>query len=314
MAEEGRAVIEENEALLRDWERARRAAGFKPRPGNADALQALEAHAGLRPLAGLGRGDILDWVASMDGQAPSGRLTYFSAARAFYAWAASAEEGILEKSPMAGMKQPKAPLPPAPIPREDDVRLLLTVTERDKTPMGTRDAAMIRLMCDTGGPRASEVATMLIAGRPGARAGVGLDLAHDTCAVVGKGDKARTWPISAKTGRAAARWVRARDRLPHAAGHPRLWIGFRGVGKAVTYTGVEDALERRCIAAGVPHMTPHKLRHFAYHHFLKAGGRESDAMLLFGWDDDTMPRRYARALAEERSLEAGYALAIGDQW
>lgn len=308
------AVIEENEALYRDWQRARAAEGYADLPRNRQALRSLEAHAGGRPLDGLGRADVQGWLGSLDWMAPSSRASYFSSARAFFNWAASEEEAVIGRSPMAGMRAPKDPLPPAPIPEEADVRLLIAVTERDRTPMGTRDAAMIRLMADTGGPRASELAGLLIAGRDGVPDKVGLDLDRDWCGTVGKGGAHRQWPIAAKTGRACARWVRARARLPQAAGHARLWVGFRIDSRPVTRSGVGSMLERRCAEAGIKPVHPHQLRHLAYHAFLLAGGREGDAMLLFGWQDDAMPRRYARELAAGRALQAGQALAIGDRW
>lgn len=309
-------MIPENEALLRDWERARKAGGSKGRPGNRDALRCLEERTGGRPFTGLTRGDILDWLGWLgDCRKPSTRLAYFSVARALYNWMTSEEEGILVRSPMHGMRQPACPLPPAPVFPEAEIRALLAACERDRSPIGIRDTAMIRLLADTGGPRASELAGMVIAGRPGVSVqGLGLDLARDMVGVTGKGDLFRQWPISPKTGRAAARWVRVRDRLPAAQGHPRLWVAFRGRGVPVTRSGVQRMLARRCEEAGIPRKHPHEIRHFSYHHYRDNGGNESDAMLLYGWVDDTMPRRYALGLAAERAMRAGHALAIGDRW
>lgn len=307
-----------NARLYRDWQRARAGEGFADLPRNRTALESLEASADGRPLDQLTRDDILNWVGGMDGIATSSRLTYWSSARAFYNWASSAEEGIIERSPMDKMKAPKDPPRPVPIPHEDHVRALIAAAEKDRTPMGTRDAAMIRLLADTGGPRASELAGLLIAGRPhpqGTAPGLGVDLDHDTVTVAGKGGKIRTWPMSARTGKAAARWLRLRDRTPKADRHARLWLPFSGpVERPVTYSGVEAMLERRCAAAGIPAMHPHQLRHFSYHHFLLAGGQLNDAKMLYGWDDDQMPARYARQLAGARAVKAGHALAIGDQW
>lgn len=304
-------MIAANEALYKDWQRNRAAEGHKDLPRHWYALSSLERYCGGLELAGLQRADIQAWLGTLGTMATSSRSSYYSSARAFYNWASSEDEQIIGVSPMRGMKQPADPLPPAAMPAIDEVKTLIAATEADKSVFGTRDVAMIRLMCDTGGPRATEVAMMLIAGRPGVPAGVGLDLDRDLCAVKGKGGLYRRWPISARTGRAAARWIRKRDQVP-AADAARLWTGYRQPG--MTYSGVEDMLERRCKEAGVRHITPHKLRHFSYHHYLLGGGRENDAMILYGWTDDTMPRRYARELAAYRALEAGHALAIGDQW
>lgn len=304
-----------NEALLRDWERARASEGSKPRDTNRHALERLEKHCGGKPLDTLDRDQIRDWLAEgMEGLSSGTRHTYFGTARAFYNFLAA--DDIIPASPMAGMKEPKKTATPVPIPSDDDVRLLLKTVGADKSPRGKRDEAMIRIMLDTGGPRASEVATMLIAGAaPKPRDVLGLDLARDVITVTGKGDKTRTWPVSSKTARAASRWVRAREGLRGAEGSPRLWIGFRAKpGAEFTRSGVQDVLERRCDEAGIRRIHPHQCRHFAYHHFLLAGGRKGDAMTLFGWDDETMPNHYAAALQDQRALAAGTMLAIGDQW
>jgi integrase/recombinase XerC len=306
-----------NAALYRDWQRARAARGYPPLPRNEYALISLQEHAGGRALTGLARADVLAWAGSMDAAAPATRATYWSSARAFYNWAASEEEGILQRSPMHGMTQPKNPPRPVPIPAEDHVRQLIAVTEADRTPKGRRDTAMIRVMVDTGGPRASEVAGMLLSGRPsppGTPGGLGIDLAHDRITVLGKGGKIRTWPISAKTGASIARWVRVRDGLRGADKHARAWHTFGSRDAPLSRSGVLQMLEDRCAAAGVPAVHPHQLRHLSYHWFLKAGGRLNDAMMLYGWDDDQMPRRYAASLAAERAIEAGNMLAIGDRW
>lgn len=303
-----------NEALYRSWQRKRKGEGFAELPRNHQALAALEQFCGGKPLTAVTRDDVLRWAGDgLAGMAESSRASYWSSVRAFYNWACSPEEGILERSPMDRMRQPKVSKVPIPVPAEDLVRGLIAATERDRTPIGRRDAAMLRLMCDTGGPRATEVATMLIAGRHGA-GGLGVDLDRDTVTVTGKGGKVRTWPISARTASAAERWLRVRDGLPAGGSCARLWITFRSTNRPLTRSGVGGVLERRCDAAGIARLHPHQLRHFSYHHFLKQGGRLNDAMMLYGWDDDEMPRRYAAALAEERSIEAGHALAIGDQW
>ena len=310
-------LSEANAALYRDWQRKRKGEGYDPLPRNEHALIKLQEYAGGRVLTSLGRDELMGWVGSMTDVAPSTRKTYWSSARAFYNWCASEEEGILDKSPMHGMKEPKNPERPVPIPPEDDVRKLIGETEKDRSPIGRRDTAMLRVMCDTGGPRASEVAGLLIAGRPhpaGTPAGLGIDLSRDCITVVGKGSKIRTWPVSARTATAISRWIRIRDGRPLADKHARLWLPFRNPVRPMTYSGVEDILERRCEISGTPRLHPHQLRHFAYHQFLLAGGKENDAMLLFGWDDPQMPKLYAKALAKDRALKSGYALAIGDKW
>jgi site-specific recombinase XerD len=302
-----------NERLYREWQRARKSEGHAELPRNRRALERLEAHAGGADLDTLTTGDIRDWVGSLDTLATSSRLSYFSTARAFYNFLAA--DQIIPASPMAGMHEPKNPLRPVPIPPDDAIGRLLAAAGTDRSPMGLRDAAMIRVLLDTGGPRATELATMLRMGAaPPPRHTLGADLDADTITVCGKGGKIRTWPVAARTGRALARWDRARARMRDAAS-PQLWLQFRAkAGAGLTRSGVQDILARRCEAAGITRLHPHQMRHFSYHHFLLAGGSVNDAKILYGWEDDTMPQRYAAALADERALRTGHTLAIGDQW
>lgn len=306
-------MIKANERLYREWQRKRRSEGYAERPGNRTALEQLEDFTGGRPLDELATGDIRDWVGSMDAMAPSTRLTYFGAARAFYNFLEDDE--IIGRSPMHRMSQPKKPDRPVPIPPAEHCAALLDVTAKDRTPMGRRDHAMIRTMLDTGGPRATEIATLLILGAaPRPRDVLGLDLDRDQITVIGKGDKTRTWPISPKTARSLSIWCRARDKM-RGADAPELWLGFRTKpGRVPTRALPRRVLEHRCGQAGIPVIHPHQLRHRSYHDFLDAGGTKQDAMVLYGWDSEVMPTYYASALRAERAIRKGHTLAIGDKW
>lgn len=302
-----------NQRLYRDWQRKRAAEGYAERPGNITALERLEEFHDGAALDTLTTAGIRDWLGSLDGMAPSSRKTYFSAVRAFYNFLEDDE--IIARSPMRRMSEPKNPPRPVPIPSDEHIAALLDVTGRDKSPMGKRDHAMLRTMLDTGGPRASEVAAMLIYGEaPKPRHTLGLDLDRDQITVIGKGDQVRTWPISAKTARAQSVWMRARAGL-RGAGTPELWLGFRArAGHSPTRSLPRRVLEVRCGEAGIPPIHPHQLRHKSYDAFLRAGGRKRDAMYLYGWRSETMPNYYASALDADRALEAGHTLAIGDRW
>lgn len=305
-----------NERSYRSWQRSRRAEGYAERDSNKHALTLLQHHAGGADLLELGRADILDWLTGegMQGLAESSRKTYFSNARAFYNWASSEEEQLLDRSPMARMREPKVRDVPTEIPPDADMQLLLKTCEADRTPQGRRDNAVIRVMADTGGPRATELVTMALHGHPEAPEGLGLDLDHDRITVRGKGGMIRTWPVAARTGRAVDRWIRDRDKMP-GAGSPWLWLPFRAKpGTTWTRSGLQKMIARRCTDAGIKVLHPHQIRHFSWHHYLLAGGTIEDGMRLYGWTDDTMPRHYARFLADARAIKHAGALAIGDQW
>jgi site-specific recombinase XerD len=290
---------EVNADSWRDFARDLRAEGKKPRTLEAyrDAFRSLAAFAG-RDLLSLAKTDIQEWLISMEAtHAQASRNAYYRGARRFYGWAEA--EGLVNVSPMATMKPPHVDEVPVPLPDVAEVQAVIAACERDKSFEGFRDAAIIRIWCEAGSPRASEMAGAL-AER--------YDADTDALAITGKGGKTRTFPLSAKTARALARYLRARARH-RAAAAPELFIGTRG---AMTRWGMYQMLERRCAQAGVARMHPHQLRHFATDRFLAAGGRERDMMRLNGWSSAAMLSRYGAAAADRRASAAARQLALGD--
>jgi site-specific recombinase XerD len=299
----GFAVNDTNELTWREWERVMRAERYSPATieKHRRGLGQLAASAGGRDLLALKRADVQNWIIAMDGWAPSSVLTRFSSARAFYNWAEA--EDLIGRSPMYRMKAPINPPVLVELPEVGDVRALLAAC-RGKDYESKRDQAMIRVMCEAGAPRASETAAIKLAH---------LDLANDAVSIIGgKGGKSRVIPLSASTATACSRYLRLRARHPKAERCAELWIGNGGRG-TMTRSGVGAMLARRCAQAGVPPIHPHQLRHLAAHRFFLAGGREGDAMRLFGWDDPTMPRHYAAIAAATRAQDAARVMALGDE-
>jgi integrase len=76
---------------------------------------------------------------------------------------------------------------------------------------------------------------------------------------------------------------------------------------------VAQLLESRCACAGIPKMSPHKLRHVFAHQWLAEGLGEIDPMSLAGWRSRTMLSRYAASAAGERARDAHRRAALGDR-
>jgi integrase len=76
-----------------------------------------------------------------------------------------------------------------------------------------RDAAVIRLLLDTGG-RLSEVAGLAVAD---------LDFTEDVAHVIGKGRRPRALPFGQQTGLALGRYLRARAKEQQATGRSSGW-------------------------------------------------------------------------------------------
>jgi site-specific recombinase XerC len=258
----------------------------------------LSVHDG-RNVADLSKADMEEWqLAALDRLAPTTVAIRFRSLRAFYNWLVAEDE--ITVSPMARMSEPKGEDRPPPILDDDQLKELLKACD-GKTFEARRDTAIIRLFCEAGSPRVSEMAGILLDH---------LDMRRDQVRVTGKGNKTRDIPIGAKTGMAFDRYlrVRARHRLAHL---PSLWLGRRSA--AMTASGVTQMLARRAVQAGIGHIHPHQLRHTAAHAWKDAGHSNEEAMVLFGWSSEEMPRRYGRSAATARAHRAARRASMGDR-
>lgn len=265
------------------------------------ALSDLTAHCPGRDLADLTKVDIQDYLAAkLERLAATTVAIRFRSLRAFYNWMAAEE--IVTSSPMAGMEEPKVDDVPPAIISDDDLAALL------KTCSGTsledrRDTAIIRLFCEAGSPRVSEMAGITLDD---------LDMRIDKVRVTGKGNKTRLIPFGAKTGQAFDRYLRERRKHPKAMLTDRLWIAVKGAAPLTT-SGITKMLARRAKKAGIPHVHPHQFRHTAAHDWQDSGGSEGDAMELFGWSSPEMPRRYGRVVRTARAHRAARRASRGDR-
>lgn len=278
-----------NAALLESWQLSLHA----KRPKTVDRyLLDLTAFARWYDgsLLDVSKQDVERWIGEMQARGLKANTvnSRFTALRAFYRWAL--EEGEVEAKPTERIT----------VRRGDDVAPDVLspaqITALLKACEGTgfdqrRDLALIRLMLATG-LRVTETIDLRLAD---------LDLPNRIAAVRdGKGGHSRVVRLDADTAASLDRYKRVRARHK-AAGAPALWLGKRGL---LTAAGVSSLLDRRGHQAGVGHIHPHQLRHTWASRWLAAGGEEGDLQQLGGWQSAVVMRRYGRARAVDRALQA----------
>ena len=290
-------------SLLPSWRRSLAARRVSPRTiatytTSAGQLAAYLAAQGMpTAVGGIRREHVESFIADLlSARAPATAHNRFRGCQAFFAWCM--EEGEVKASPMERMRPPRLTEAPPPVLREAELRRLLETTERDRTYNGHRDAAILRLLVDTG-IRRGEL--------------LGIDLAHvdldeGLVKVDGKTGP-RVVPIGATTIRALDRYIRQRARRPDA-GSPALWLGRKG---RLLETGLRQLVKERSEAAGVPGVHPHLFRHAYAHAMLANGMQETDLMEVAGWRSREMVARYAKSTRAERAIKAARALSPADR-
>jgi site-specific recombinase XerC len=221
----------------------------------------------------------------------------FRSLRAQFRWMVA--EDIITRSPMDGLRQPAVRDVPPAVLDDEQLRRLLKACE-GKEFEDRRDTAIVRLMLEPGGIRLGEVTGMHVT-----------DLLMDASlfSVTGKGNKTRWLGFGAKTGQALDRYLRM--RAAHRRKRlPGLWLGTRGV---LSSSGIAQLIGRRGVQALGIHVHPHQLRHSSADAWFRNGGSEGDAMQLWGWSSDLMPKRYGRSAAADRARQAARKAALGDR-
>jgi integrase/recombinase XerC len=137
-------------------------------------------------------------------------LTRFRSLRVCFNWAR--DEQIIDASPMARKKEPKADQPPPGVPSEDEVRRLLKSLGGKS--FNDRDLALLRFSIDAG-CRIGEVVRLR---------DVDLDFGSGVAVVYGKGRKARIVPFGNRTAQALLAYRRER-RKHRCADLPEVFLG-----------------------------------------------------------------------------------------
>src|SRR3954465_12873876 len=208
------------------------------------------------------------------GAARTSQARRAAAARNFTAWAHRA--GLAANDPGAQLVSPRAHRDLPSVLRADQAGALV------ENPESERDRAVLELLYATG-VRVSELCGLDLAD---------LDEGRRLIRVFGKGAKERTVPYGVPAQRALDDWLRhGRPRIRTSS--EALFLGERG-GR------LQPPVPRRIVAAaahaaGLPHLSPHDLRHSAATHLLDGGADLRAVQDLLGHASLTSTQIYPHA-------------------
>lgn len=266
-------------------------------------------HPEVRHIGQLRRMHVDGWMRHLAddlGRSEATRRVRLIALRKFLAYLVSEPDIGLEINPaqLVAMPTPKDKV--IPVIHDEDLVALLRPIERGSTFVDRRDAAILRVLIDTGCRR-------------GELAGIDVDdvdlRTHDIRLRRTKGGDERLVPVGAKTALALRKYLRARQRQP-AAASPALFLSVRSGNRGgwrMSGAGLAEMVTRRCEAAGLPPVHPHMFRHTWANDLLANGANEGDVEKLAGWRSPLMVRRYGAAAASQRARDSARRLARGDR-
>jgi integrase/recombinase XerC len=228
--------------------------------GDVVSLLDHAAHAGCATPGDLDIGVLRGWLATRmrQGAARTSQARRAAAARTFTAW--SHRTGRLAVDPGAQLASPRAHRELPTVLRADQAAELVTGDPHRHDPEALRDRAVLELLYATG-VRVSELCGLDRAD---------LDEARRVVRVFGKGAKERAVPYGLPAQRALDDWLRhGRPDLADGPSGDALFLGVKGA--RLHPTVVRRIVRAAALAAGLPHTSPHDLRHSAATHLLDGG-------------------------------------------
>jgi integrase/recombinase XerC len=215
-------------------------------------------------------GVLRSWLARLrtTGAARTTLARRAAAARTFTAWARRG--GLLDRDVGAQLASPKAQRELPTVLRGDQATTLVTApTGNEAVPL--RDRLILELLYATG-IRVSELCGLDVDD---------VDRARRVVRVLGKGAKERSVPYGRPAENALDGWLRhGRPLLASPRSGPALLLGARG-GR-LQATTARSVVSRYAEAAGLPHVSPHGLRHSAATHLLEGGADLRSVQELLG--------------------------------
>jgi integrase/recombinase XerC len=191
-----------------------------------------------------------------------------AAVRTFTGWAH--RDGLLDNDVGARLASPKARRELPTVLRGDQATALVT-EPAGEDPIPLRDRLILELLYATG-IRVSELCGLDVDD---------VDRSRRVVRVMGKGAKERSVPYGQPAEDALDGWLRhGRSALATPRSGPALLLGAKG-GR-LQPTSVRTVVARYADLAGLPHISPHGLRHSAATHLLEGGADLRSVQELLG--------------------------------
>lgn len=289
-----------------DFERHHRLRESSPRTLETygEAVSQLQRHLGAAGVLGAGRKDVEAYLLAVrEATSVSTMANRYRGLLQFFRFCAA--EGIIAASPMAGIP---APQPSYSVPEvlADEQLVKLLNACRGRALDQLRDMAMIRVLCEPGSPRASELAGLVLDD-----VDLGANMIRIRNGKGRNGGTTRIIALSDTTATAISRYKRARAAHRLAGKTDALWLGIKG---PMTRSGVGQMLARRAAQASIGHVHPHQLRHTAFADFDAASDNNVNAaMALFGWSNPAMVHHYGKAARGRNAVARARQLGRGDR-
>ncbi len=189
-----------------------------------------------------------------------------SACRSFYAWLL--KNNVIDSSPAAGLRAPKAPRRlPQVLDADEAVQLVELPTD---APLGMRDRALLELFYSSG-LRLSELCALRWRD---------LDMSVGMVLVHGKGNRERSLPVGSHALNALQQW-----RSESAGGGDKPVFPGRG-GGPISQRAVQIRIKQLAQRQGLfKNVHPHMLRHSFASHILESSGDLRGVQELLGHAD-----------------------------
>jgi site-specific recombinase XerD len=191
------------------------------------------------------------------GNKPSSLGAHQTAIARFHAWCV--EAGVASVNPLAKLiRIPKGRRVPRVLTQEQAVLLIESVVGTE--PLQLRDRAMLEVLYATG-LRAAELLNLRLPS---------VDLRARTARIMGKGSMEAIVSFGDHAATALNRWLsEGRPELAKRQTHDAFWVNC--FGGPLVYDGLRRMLRQHSIAAGLPPVRPHMLRHSFATHLMERG-------------------------------------------